>query len=60
MTIEGLRNDEVLSWREDRLLAMGFDSERAYDIARSTLDLHQLEDLLGRGCPPHTALAIVR
>jgi hypothetical protein len=53
-------NDKVLSWREDRLLAMGFDPVRALDIARTILDVHQLEDLLGRGCPPQTALAIVQ
>jgi len=60
MTIEDLQNDEVLCWREDRLLAMGFDPVPAFDIARTILDLHQLEDLLGRGCPPQTALAIVQ
>jgi hypothetical protein len=48
MTIEDLQNDEVLCWRGDRLLAMGLDPVPAFDIARTLLDLHQLEGLLGR------------
>jgi hypothetical protein len=59
MTIEDLGNKEVLSWREQRLVMMGFDPERASEVAPTTLDLYELE-LLGRGCPPHTALAILR
>ena len=59
MTIEDLQNDEVLSWRR-RLVTMGFDPERASEIAQTTLDLYELEHLLGRGCPPHTAFAILR
>jgi hypothetical protein len=60
MTIEDLGNTEVLSWRERRLQTMGFDPERAAELAATTLDLHELEHLLGRGCPPHTAVAILR
>jgi hypothetical protein len=60
MTIEDLQDSEVLWWREKRLVAMGFDPTRASDIARTTLDLHELEHLLGGGCPPQTAVAILR
>jgi hypothetical protein len=60
MTIEDLETSEVLSWREDRLVRMGFEPERAYEVARTTLDLYKLEHLLGRGCPPQTAVAILR
>jgi hypothetical protein len=60
VTIKDLQNAEVLCWRERRLLGMGFDPELAYDAARTTLDLHELERLLGRGCPPKTAVAILR
>jgi hypothetical protein len=60
MTIEDLQNYEVLSWRRWRLVTMGFDPERASEIAQTTLDLYELEHLLGRGCPPHTAVAILR
>jgi hypothetical protein len=60
MTIEDLGNKEVLSWREQRLVMLGFDPERASEVARTTLDLYELEHLLGRGCPPQTAVAILR
>jgi hypothetical protein len=60
MTIEDLGNKEVLSWREQRLVMLGFDPEPASEVARTTLDLHELEHLLGRGCPPQTAVAILR
>jgi hypothetical protein len=60
MTIEDLGNKEVLSWREQRLVMLGFDPERASEVARTTLDLHELEHLLGRGCPRQTAVAILR
>jgi hypothetical protein len=60
MTIEDLQNSEVLSWRRERLVTMGFDPGRASEIARTTLDLYELEHLLGRGCPPQTAIAILR
>jgi hypothetical protein len=59
VTTEDLKNVEVLSWREQRLLTMGLDPEPAYDVARTTLDLHALEHLLMRGCPLQTALAIL-
>jgi hypothetical protein len=39
---------------------MGFDPERASEVARTTLDLYELEHLVGRGCPPQTAVAILR
>jgi hypothetical protein len=60
MTIEDLGNTEVLSWRERRLVMMGFDSERASEVARTMLDLHELEHLVERGCPLPTAVAILR
>ena len=60
MTLEDLQDAEVLSWREHRLMAMGVHPERVYDAARTTLDLHELEHLLRRGCPPQTAVAILR
>ena len=59
MTIEDLQSNEVLSWRQKRLVTLGFDPEHASEIAQTTLDLYELEHLLGRGCPPHTAVAIL-
>jgi hypothetical protein len=60
MTIEDLQNNEVHLWRQKRLVTMGFDPEQASEVARTTLDLYELEYLLGRGCGPHTAVAILR
>jgi hypothetical protein len=60
VTIEDLENNEVLAWREQRLATMGFEPSWAHDIARTMLDVHALEHLLGRGCPPRTALAILQ
>lgn len=60
MTIEDLQNSEVLSWREDRLVTMGFDPGRARELAQTILDLHELEHLIAGGCPPQTAVAILR
>jgi len=60
MTMEDLQNSDVLYWREDRLVTMGFDPGRAYELARTILDIHELEHLLARGCPPQTAVAILR
>jgi hypothetical protein len=56
MTIEDLQNNEMLSSRQKRLVTMGFDPE----IAQTTLGLYELEHLLGRACPRHTAVAILR
>jgi hypothetical protein len=47
VTIEDLQNTDVLAWREDRLRTMGFDPLRAYEVARTTLDLHELEHCSG-------------
>jgi hypothetical protein len=46
-------------WRKQRLLEMGFDHRQSYDIAKMVLNLHHLERLLERGCPPLTAVAIL-
>ena len=60
MTLEDLENIEVISWRELRLVSMGLGWERAYEIARTTVDLYELERLLERGCPAQTAVSILR
>ena len=38
---------------------LGFDQTQAGDLAASTADLGQARYLLGSGCPPHLALAIL-
>jgi hypothetical protein len=60
VTIKDLQDAEVLRRRERRLLGMGFDPALACDVARTTLDLYKLGRLIGRGCPPGTAVAILR
>jgi hypothetical protein len=50
----------VAAWRQNRLLAAGFDCRVAFDFARhEAVDLHELLDLVDRGCPPHLAARIV-
>lgn len=51
---------EVLRWRFDVLIRVGFDIEDAAVIAANVeIDLHEAEDLLCRGCPSETALRIL-
>jgi hypothetical protein len=50
---------DVVTWRRDRLLAAGFDAGVAFDFAHdATIDLHDLLDLVDRGCPPALAARI--
>ncbi len=51
---------EVLRWRFDVLLRVGFDIEQAAVVAANVeIDLHAAEDLLRRGCPSDLALRIL-
>lgn len=51
----------VVLWRRAYALSLGFDVLSAATIAEErAIDLHELERLTARGCPPRTALAIVR
>lgn len=45
----------VLRWRTERLLALGYDFRRAAFLAYSGIDIHELERLIRKGCPPATA-----
>jgi hypothetical protein len=58
MTMD-LEQAGVVWWRKQRLLEMGFDHQQSYDIARMHLNIYKLEQLLERGCPPLTAVAIL-
>lgn len=50
----------MLSWRQMQLLRAGFDSEQAARLAADrAVDLHELIDLIDRGCPPEVATRIV-
>jgi hypothetical protein len=48
----------VAAWRAERLLELGYPPRRAVSLATSPVDIHDLERLIGRGCPPETALRI--
>jgi hypothetical protein len=53
--------EEVLGWRLEQLMQAGYDRRDAGQLARRTdVDLHQAVDLLGQGCPPDLAVAILR
>lgn len=50
---------DVFRWRAEQFRQLGFDEAQAGDLAASTADLGQARYLLGSGCPPHLALAIL-
>jgi len=51
---------KVLGWRIEQLIAAGFDSDAAFVLALDrNVDLHYARDLVGRGCPPATAVRIL-
>jgi hypothetical protein len=50
----------VFRWRLFQSLRMGFATGLAERIAAADVDLHELEDLIGRGCPRGTAYRILR
>jgi hypothetical protein len=48
----------VLCWRTERLLALGYVLPEAAYLAISDVDVHELERLIGKGCPTETAVRI--
>ena len=48
----------VLRWRTERLIALGYELREAAFLAISRVDIHELERLIGKGCPPATAVRI--
>jgi hypothetical protein len=52
---------DVLAWRFDTLCRAGFDLEASAILATSIeIDLHDAVTLVERGCPPATAVRILR
>ena len=52
--------EEIVSWRIERLLAAGYDGESSVVLALDRdVDLHDAVSLLERGCPVETALQIL-
>lgn len=53
--------EQVERWRAQQLERAGFPAAAAAELAhRSDVDLHAAMDLLQKGCPPETALSILR
>lgn len=50
---------EVVRWRTQRLLEIGYELREAARLAFSRIDIHDLERLVDRGCPLETAVRIV-
>ncbi|MGZ4436566.1 MAG: hypothetical protein ACXVXE_09975 [Nocardioidaceae bacterium] len=51
---------DVVSWRRCRLLEAGFPAGLAVALARDPgVDLHELLQLVDRGCPPELAARIL-
>jgi len=48
----------VVRWRTERLIALGYELREAAFLAISRVDIHELERLIGKGCPPATAVRI--
>ena len=58
---ERRRLDEVLAvvdWRVTRLRALGYGVRDAAHLALTPIDVHDLERLIAKGCPPETAVRI--
>jgi len=51
-------SQRIAAWRLEEMLRLGFAYEDADAFANSDGDLHQLEELLRKGCSPMTALRI--
>ena len=49
---------EVIRWRTQRLLRIGYELHEAARLALSRIDIHELEHLIGNGCPLETAVRI--
>ena len=50
---------EVIRWRTQRLLRIGYEFREAARLALSRIDIHELERLVGKGCSLETAVRIV-
>jgi hypothetical protein len=49
----------VARWRFDQFRALGFDTEDAFLLTVSRVDLHAARTLVDRGCSPALALEIL-
>ena len=49
----------VEDWRRDYARSLGFDDTAAALVAATRIDLHAIEALIERGCPPGLALELL-
>jgi len=57
---ERTERDLVEAWRLEELLRAGYPEQAACALAaRFDIDLHGAVSLVGRGCPPEVAVAIL-
>ena len=58
--IDETEAEAILRWRFEELMRAGYDPGAALVIASHVdVDLHGAAALVGRGCPPETALRIL-
>ena len=51
----------IVDWRFDQLVRAGYGAQDASALAEEVeIDLHLAERLLAKGCPPETAVRILR
>lgn len=49
----------VYQWRAEQARALGYSAAEASTVAESSIDLHELAQLLSEGCPRDLALDIL-
>ena len=55
-----MHRDDVFAWRRSQLVRSGFPHRLAAQVANDgRYDLHQLIELVEKGCPPELALRIL-
>jgi hypothetical protein len=47
-----------LRWRTERLIDLGYERREAVRLAGTQVDIHELDRLIGMGCPRDTAVRI--
>ena len=57
--LEALDDELIVThWRAERLVGLGYEPREAASLALSEVDVHELERLIRKGCPPATAVRI--
>lgn len=49
----------AFEWRMRQLRRMGFEIPRAVELAENRVDIHEIRDLIRRGCPADLAAQII-